>query len=126
VKKIGIKAGDRLLLINTPGNYENLIDDWPADLSMFTMDETINIDFIHFFTQEMAKLEITFPLLMQKLIKGGMLWISWPKGNSKLPKNLNGNDVRRIGIERGLVDVKVCAIDNDWSGLKFMYRRKTN
>ena len=53
-----------------------------------------------------------------------MLWISWPKGKSNLSKDLNENDVRQIGLENGLVDIKVCAVDEDWSGLKFMYLKK--
>ncbi len=59
-----------------------------------------------------------------KLNKEGLLWISWPKGKSKLTKDLNKNDVRQIGLENGLVDVKVCAVDEDWSGLTFMFRKK--
>ena len=58
------------------------------------------------------------------LTKTGALWVSWPKGSSKLEKDLNENDVRDIGLKGGLVDVKVCAVDDNWSGLKFMYRRK--
>ena len=125
VKKLGIEAGQRVLLINTPDNYEQLIGDWPQDLSNLTADDAYDMDFIHCFVQEMAELEVLFPKLKDKLKKGGGLWISWPKGSSKLPKDLNGNDVRRIGLEFGLVDVKVCAVDEDWSGLKFMYRTKS-
>lgn len=123
VKKLGIKTGARRLLLNTPENYKNLIGAWPEDISIVTMDAKSEVDFIHFFTQEMAELEVNFPLLKKKLKNGGMLWISWPKGTSKLPKDLNGNDVCNVGLENGLVDVKVCAIDGDWSGLKFMYRK---
>lgn len=124
IKKLGVKSGDRLLLISTPENYENLIELWPDDVVLFLLKNAKNIDFIHFFTREMAELEVTFPLIKQKLKKGGSLWVSWPKGSSKLIKDLNGNDVRRIGLKNGLVDVKVCAIDKDWSALKFMYRTK--
>ena len=124
IKKLGIKTGDNVLLINTPENYDKLIGKWPDDIIVQSLESAINMDFIHFFTQEFAELEVIFPKLKQKVKKGGMLWASWPKGSSKLPKDLNGNDVRRIGLESGLVDVKVCAVDNDWSGLKFMYRTK--
>lgn len=58
------------------------------------------------------------------LKKEGSLWISWPKGSSKINTDLNGNIVREYGLSRGLVDVKVSAVDQDWSGLKFMYRKK--
>lgn len=126
IKKLGVKSGDRLLLISTPENYENLIELWPDDVVLFLLKNAKNVDFIHFFTREKAELEVTFPLIKQKLKKGGGLWVSWPKRSSKLIKDLNGNDVRRIGLENGLIDVKVCAVDEDWSGLKFMYRTKTS
>lgn len=124
VKKLGMKEGDKILLLNVPDNYAELIDQWPIDVEIVDDSQTDNINFIHYFTQEKKKLVTEFPLLKQKLKKGGGLWISWPKGTSKIPKNLNGNDVREIGLKNGLVDVKVCAVDDDWSGLKFMYRTK--
>lgn len=124
VKKLGIKPGDRLLILNEPENHGNLIGNWPEEISHFSMEEANEMDFIHFFTQEMAELEITFPLLKNILRKGGGLWISWSKGKSTLPKDLNGNDVRSVGLAHGLVDVKVCSVDENWSGLKFMYRIK--
>ena len=125
VKKLEIKTGDILLLTNTPKNYENLIEEWPDDISVVEIENAIEVDFIHFFTQEMVELECSLQMLKQKLKIGGALWISWPKGTSKLTKDLNGNDVRSVGLENGLVDVKVCAIDEDWSGLKFVYRTQS-
>jgi hypothetical protein len=124
VKKLGIKEGFKILLVNPPDHYRTLVEQWPDDIAELELDDSTEADFIHCFTQEMGELEVLFPRLKSKLIKGGGLWISWPKGSSKLPKDLNGNDVRRIGLETGLVDVKVCAVDDDWSGLKFMYRTK--
>ena len=80
------------------------------------------MDFINFFTQELAGFETTF--LKKKMRKGGMHWISWPKCTSKLAKDLNGNEVHRLGLETGLVDIKICAVDEDWSGMKFAQRKK--
>jgi hypothetical protein len=65
-----------------------------------------------------------FPKLKKSLDLAGTLWISWPKGASKVKTDLNENVVREIGLSNGLVDVKVCAVDEVWSGLKFMYRLK--
>ena len=76
-----------------------------------------------FVTRE-RDLAARFPKLKQALNKTGALWISWPKRSSKLAQDLNESGVRRIGLGHGLVDVKVCAVDDDWSGLKFMYRRE--
>jgi len=124
VKKLGIKPGDQVLLVNVPDHFEKLIGTWPTEIQFDTIEKCLEADYIQLFTQEISELDVLFPILKEKLKKGGGLWISWPKGSSKLLKDLNGNDVRRIGLENGLVDVKVCAIDDDWSGLKFMYRRK--
>ncbi len=124
VKKLEIEEGHMVLLHNVPDAYLNLMEYWPDNITNVDFDGAENMDFIHFFTREMAELEVTFPALKKKLKKGGGLWISWPKGSSKLPKDLNGNDVRSIGLANGLVDVKVCSIDDDWSALKFMYRKK--
>lgn len=124
VKKLGMKDRDKILLVNVPDNYVELIDQWPIDIEIVDDSQSDNINFIHYFIQEKEKLATDFPMLKQRLKKGGGLWISWPKGTSMIPKDLNANDVREIGLRNGLVDVKVCAVDDDWSGLKFMYRTK--
>ena len=69
-------------------------------------------------------LKSAFPKLKSSLAQDGLLWISWPKGASKIKTDLNENVVREIGLGAGLVDVKVCAVDDVWSGLKFVYRLK--
>ena len=69
-------------------------------------------------------LDTTFPKLKKNLDLAGTLWLSWPKGASKVKTDLNENVVPEIGLSNGLVDVKVCAVDDVWSGLKFMYRLK--
>ncbi|EMK21292.1 hypothetical protein LEP1GSC008_1725 [Leptospira kirschneri serovar Bulgarica str. Nikolaevo] len=78
---------------------------------------------MHVFEKEIKKLKKQFPKLVENLAEKGMIWISWPKGSSKVPTDLNENIVREIGLELGIVDVKVCAVSEIWSGLKF-YRRK--
>jgi hypothetical protein len=82
------------------------------------------LDFVHIFTKEKSDLEKRFPVLMNALAPAGMLWVSWPKGASKVKTDLNENVVRDIGLKAGLVDVKVCAVDEVWSGLKFVRRLK--
>jgi len=79
---------------------------------------------MHVFTTRLIELEEHWNFWKGALKKDGALWISWPKGTSKLETNLNGNIVREFGLNGGLVDVKVCAVDTDWSGLKFMYRKE--
>ena len=82
------------------------------------------MDFIQFFSMNRAELKAAFPRLKSSLAQNGSLWISWPKAAAKMETDLNENTVREIGRGAGLVDVKVCAVDEIWSGLKFVYRLK--
>ena len=124
VKKLGIKQGYQLLLIGIRDNYFDLLESLPQDVTHLDPGDAGEANFIHFFTNQMQELKERLPKLKKKLAKSGMLWVSWPKGKSKIEKDLNENDVRKAGLDCGLVDVKVCAVDKDWSGLKFMYRLK--
>jgi len=83
-----------------------------------------NAAFIHYFTKEKSSLSSDFLKLKKALLPDGALWISWPKGASKVPTDLNENIIRKLGLRSGLVDVKVAAIDETWSGLKFVFRLK--
>ena len=118
--KLGIKAGMRTAFVNAPEGYQILLGQ-PATI-VAPLEHPL--DFIQFFTMERLELETRFPTLMKALDRGGMLWISWPKRASKIETDLNDIVVRDIGLSHGLVDVKVCAIDDVWSGLKFIYRTK--
>ena len=82
------------------------------------------MDFVLLFTRSAAELRAGFGGLSKRLTPAGMLWVSWPKKISDVAMDLNENLVREIGLETGLVDVKVCAIDETWSGLKFVVRVK--
>lgn len=119
-KKLGMKAGYKVLFINQPDYYLTLFDDLPEVEEAKTDD--VEINFIHYFTKSAKELQSAFPKLKKQLAKDGTLWISWPKKTAKVETDLDGNIVRKIGLDVGLVDVKVCAVDETWSGLKFMYR----
>lgn len=121
VQKLGIKPGFEVYFFNLPEHYFELLEDLPGDIT-FGLEEEQSIDFIHYFCQELAQLVSDFPMLKETLKPTGMLWISWPKGSSKIATDLNENVIREVGLAQGLVDVKVAAIDEDWSGLKFVYR----
>jgi hypothetical protein len=120
VDKLGLKAGMIARVIHAPSQYESLLQPIPPGVE-FVHDET-PADFIHCFLTECEVLEAEFAHYKASLKMSGMLWISWPKGSSKIPTDLNENIIRDIGLKNGLVDVKVCAVDEDWSGLKFVYR----
>lgn len=120
-EKLGIKPGSRILILNAPANYGDTLGQLPGDVIVRVRFNGL-FDFIQFFTKQKAELEKQFPRLKKSLRQDGMVWISWPKKSSKVETALNENVVRDIGLKNGLVDVKVCAVDEIWSGLKFVYR----
>jgi hypothetical protein len=120
-EKLGLKAGQKACLLNPPPGYLEKLGPLPTGLELAS-DLKGPLDFIQFFTTHYADLEANFPALKTSLSRQGMLWISWPKGPAKLAKDLNENQVRLVGLANGLVDVKVIAVDETWSGLKFVYR----
>jgi hypothetical protein len=123
VQKIGIKSGHRVILRNHPATFLQELGKLP-DGAQTSERLSGKANVIVYFSDKRAALEKDFSGLSSALVPDGMLWISWPKKVSGKPTDLNENIVREIGLERGLVDVKVCAIDETWSGLKFVVRAK--
>lgn len=121
VNKLGIKSAQTLLFLHAPDNYINHLLDLPSDVIIKNKLQH-NLVFIQFFTKSKQELEKIFPKLKSSLAHEGSLWISWPKLKSKIATDLNENIIREIGLMNGLVDIKVCAVDDTWSGLKFVYR----
>ena len=91
---------------------------------LFRSKLTGHLLFIHAFFVNSQKLDQQFPALKKALDQSGSLWISWPKKAAKVETDITENTVREIGLRHGLVDIKVCAVDEVWSGLKFVYRLK--
>ncbi|HST79630.1 MAG TPA: DUF3052 domain-containing protein [Verrucomicrobiae bacterium] len=123
VQKIGIKPGHRIILRNHPPSFLKDLGPMP-DGAEHTEELTGKANVIVCFTDRKAELQKKFRQLAGKLVPDGMLWISWPKKASGMPTDLTEDVVREVGLDCGLVDVKVCAIDNTWSGLKFVIRTK--
>ncbi len=121
IRKLGIKPGFRVVFLNVPDGYRAQLGDLPDDVQS-SQRLGKGADFVHFFTDRRAALERRFPALKRGIGPSGMLWVSWPKRSSGVATDLDGNLVREIGLRSGLVDVKVCAVDDVWSGLKFVYR----
>ncbi|EMJ91026.1 DUF3052 family protein [Leptospira alstonii] len=121
--KLGLKEGMKAFFKDLP---EDVQKDLTDHLGKVEMTKTLKgpLDYLHVFVKESKDLRKLFPKLVEHLGEKGMIWISWPKGSSKVPTDLNENIVREIGLDLGIVDVKVCAVSDIWSGLKF-YRRKT-
>jgi hypothetical protein len=123
IQKIGIKPGHRIILRNHPPSFIRDLGKLPAGaVSLDRLSAKANV--IVYFTERLTELEKDFSRLSSALVPDGMLWISWPKKASGRPTDLTEDIVRRVGLECGLVDVKVCAIDETWSGLKFVIRVK--
>jgi hypothetical protein len=120
--KLGIKAGMSIALLHAPEGYRQTLEPLPAPLDWRNELTGASLDFIQYFTRQRAQLNADFAMLKDALRPNGMLWVSWPKRAAKVPTDLNDNIVRQIGLDRGLVDVKVAAVDQVWSGLKFVYR----
>ena len=121
-KKLGIKEGYTIKLVAQPTYYLELFIDFPDDISYSNNSEKHSIDFIHFFCTSFKALEDHIKSLKLQLKKSGLLWVSWPKGSSGVQTDLNRDLIRDYILSIGLVDVKVCAVDETWSGLKFVYR----
>jgi len=123
VKKIGIKPGHRVLLRHHPATFLKDLGKLPEGAeSSERLTGKANV--VVYFTDKRAALEKDFSGLSSVLEPDGMLWIGWPKKASGRATDLTEDVVRQIGLKRGLVDVKVCAIDETWSGLKFVIRLK--
>lgn len=118
-KKLGIKNGFIIKLVNEPDDYFDLFSDFPEEIQVET-GEVVKKDFIHFFTTSIKSLSKEMTILKPQLKQDGALWVSWPKQSARMETDLNGNIVRAIGLEMGLVDIKVCAVNEVWSGLKFV------
>lgn len=123
LKKLGIKADFKVLLINHPDHYQEMLGELPEGAQLVNPDFKEPIDFIHVFCKTEEELHNLFPPLKDKLKKNGLLWVSWIKKASKeFTATFPESEVRNLGLHLGLVDVKVCAVDQNWSGLKFVYR----
>lgn len=123
VEKLGIKPGSKIAIVRAPRGYDRTLGKLPSDVSRASSVRG-PLDFVQFFTTEKRELEGQFGTLARALTPAGMLWISWPKKASGVPTDLTEDAIRRVGLAHGLVDVKVAAVDDVWSGLKFVRRLK--
>jgi hypothetical protein len=122
-KKLGIKHGFRFSLIEAPNEVRKELKTSLAHCEELKDGER-PLDFVMLFTKSSSELSNTFAGIAPRLAPAGMLWVSWPKKSSGVTTDLDENRVRDIGLAAGLVDVKVCAVTEIWSGLKFVRRLK--
>jgi len=120
-EKLGIRAHSRVAVISAPSTYPDALGDLPEGVDVRT-DARGRLDVVVFFVTRRAELTRRFPAMARAIRQDGGLWIAWPKKASNVTTDLSDAHVRAIGLHGGLVDNKVCAIDDTWSGLRFVYR----
>jgi len=118
-RKLGIKDGFHIKLVNAPAHYLGLFTDLPPNL-FFENEGDGKVDFIHFFTKNRDEYVSVVPILKTQIKPNGMIWVSWPKKASKIETDITEDIIRNYALEIGLVDIKVCAVDEIWSGLKLV------
>jgi hypothetical protein len=118
-KKLGIKTGFNILLVNAPDYYFDLFTDLPGDLK-FNEDLNTKKDLIHFFTKKEEEFFVRLPSLKDLIKSNGMIWVSWPKKASKITTDISEDTIRNYALKILLVDIKVCAVNEIWSGLKLV------
>jgi hypothetical protein len=121
-KKLGIKEGCKVLVVNAPGAYLKLLEPLPPEVE-FVSGLTHGPDIVHTFLDNKAELEKVLASLRRKIKPAGTVWISWPKKAAKVPTDITENVVRALALSLGFVDIKVCAVDDVWSGLKLVIRK---
>lgn len=121
VRKLGIKSDARVALVGAPLDFDATLGKLPPGVSVRTSARG-PLDVIVAFFSRRAELERRLPVLRRALDPAGGLWIAWPKRASGVATDVGEGDVRRLGLAAGLVDNKICAIDQTWSGLRLVYR----
>lgn len=122
-KKLGYKSGFRARINGAPEHYRDMLTPLPEGV-LFSARFSRDVDLCHFFTTSSRGLRAALPTLMQVIRRDGMIWVSWPKKASKLATDVTEDTIRSVALPLGLVDVKVCAVDETWSGLKLVIRRE--
>jgi len=122
-KKLGLKKDDHVLLYNIPEHYFKLFTDLPSLLNILNSIEEDTADLVHLFFTSHSEMKSNLSRFILAMKKKGVLWVRWPKRSSAIVTDLNRDLIREYVLGNGLVDIKVAAIDNDWSGLKFVYRK---
>ncbi|MFI5193425.1 MAG: DUF3052 family protein [Chitinophagales bacterium] len=120
-KKLGLKEGHWVKVIHPPAGYKDLLAEISGKLVFKNKDEA-NLDLIHFFTNSTEELEEVLPCLKSQIKKNGAIWVSWYKKSAGKPVGITENIIRCTALAIGLVDMKVCAVDENWSALKLVFR----
>ena len=123
VKKLGIAEGNRVLPLGAPPNYRALLAPLPPDVR-FASKLTPDVDVVHVFTKSRTELSKTLKSALRTMRPDAVIWVSWPKKAAKVSTDITEDTIREVALPMGLVDVKVCAVDETWSGLKLVLRKE--
>lgn len=121
--KLGLADGQRVAFLHEPDDWDSIIGPMPADAKRFSKPAA-NLDLAVLFVTRANVLATEFPKLTTRMALKGMIWVSWPKKSAKVPTDVDENVIREVCLSENWVDVKVCAVSEIWSGLKFLRRRK--
>ena len=122
VRKLGVNVGTTVVAIGAPANYAALLGPLPLEARLTTRASK-RPSFVHVFVTSRSKLATELKKLRASLEPDGLVWVSWPKKSSKVPTDVTEDTIREVGLPLGFVDVKVCAVDDIWSGLKLVIRK---
>ena len=122
-QKLGIKEGQKVATIGVPVGYRKLLSPLPEKVS-FTRELKSGATFLHLFVSDRKAMERELKRLRKLIADNGVLWVSWPKKSSGVTTDVTEDIIREVALPLGFVDVKVCAVDETWSGLKLMVRRE--
>ena len=122
-KKLGIKPGTKLLAINAPKDNRALLTPMPDDVAIATKPNKSGSDIVHLFVTSLAEYERDLPKARAAMTVDGAIWVSWYKKSAKIPTDVTEDMVRNRALKTDLVDVKVCAVSDVWSGLKLVVRK---
>lgn len=122
LQKLGVKEGSRMAIVDGPRGFVDSLPGLPAGANLVE-GGTSEADVIVVFVMSRVELRAMDRVMKRMPPGGGMLWVAWPRKSSKIHTDLNENVIREVGLRAGLVDTKVCAIDETWSGLRFSRRR---
>ncbi len=122
-KKLGIDVGSRIYLSDAPKNYLTLVAPLPEGIRVVRKIDG-ETDIVHIFSTERAHLAAALRATLKRIKPDGTIWVSWPKKSSKVPTDITEDTIREVALPMGLVDIKVCAVDEVWSGLKLVVRKE--
>jgi len=122
-KKLGIKSGSVVFTIAAPREYPSWLAPIPENVSFVTKPAKAGCDVVHLFVTSLAELKRDLPKARAAIKPDGAIWVSWYKKAAKIPTDVTEDEVRRLALATDLVDVKVCAVDDVWSGLKLVVRK---